>query len=111
MKGGYMGLSKLETCIEILQTLGQQGLIQLTAIQVETDVNADYLKEHLTFLVAKGLVEQRSSRNQTVYTNTKHGRTVLKYFREHQERNRVDQCQHEITSDSMIPSKNPQKDL
>ena len=106
-----MGLSKLEMCIEILQKIGQQGLIQITAIQVETDANVDYLKEHLTFLVAKGLVEQRSTRNQTVYKNTEHGRTVLKYFKEHQERNGVDRCQHEITSDSMLPSKNPQKDL
>ena len=78
-----MRRSKLEIYVDILKVLGLRGPLKLTHIMYKANVNCKVLKEYLDFLLAQGLVEERSvGKSRVVYANTQRGITVLKYFRE-----------------------------
>ncbi|MEM2098908.1 MAG: winged helix-turn-helix domain-containing protein [Candidatus Bathyarchaeia archaeon] len=79
-----MKLSKLELYIEILKVISQQRLMNLAMLQNKTKINLDYLQERVAFLVAQGLVEQRSTGNQVLYKNTPRGTAILRYFKTHE---------------------------
>lgn len=78
-----MKLSKLERCIEMLNTLDQQSTDKLTIILDEINTSENFLKEDMGFLIKQGLVEQRNIGKQVAYSNTQKGRRVLRYFSGH----------------------------
>ncbi len=75
-----MKLSKLDLHIEILKTIDQRRLPQLTIAQDGANVNLDQLREQIDFLMKQGLVYQRKTRNQVAFKNTQRGISVLNYF-------------------------------
>jgi len=78
-----MRRSKLETYVDILQTLAQHGPLKLTHVMYKANLNCNILKENLEFLLEKGLVEEQIAGKRTVvYKITQGGINVVKYFRE-----------------------------
>ncbi len=81
-----MRRSKLEIHVDILKALAYHGPLRLTHIMYKANVNCSVLKKHLSFLIQHNLVKEKKIRKKkgtyAVYTITKRGRTVLKYFRE-----------------------------
>jgi len=79
--------SKLETYIDILKVLAQNGPSKLTHIMYKANVNCSVLKENLAFLIKQNLVEEqivRKKRNKTKirFAITEKGKTVIRYFNE-----------------------------
>lgn len=60
-----MKLSKLDLHIEILKTIDQRRLPQLTIAQDGANVNLDQLREQIDFLMKQGLVYQRKTRKSS----------------------------------------------
>ena len=78
-----MRRSKLETYIDILNTLARLGPLKLTHIMYKANVNGSMLRGHLDFLIKQGLVEERTiKKRSTVFAVTQQGITVLKQLRE-----------------------------
>ncbi len=82
-----MRRSKLEMHIDILKVLARHGPLKPTHIMYKANVNCSVLKQYLEFLIQHNLVEEqtlhkRRRKTRVVYTVTKRGLTVLKYFRE-----------------------------
>jgi predicted transcriptional regulator len=78
-----MRRSKLETFIDILNTLARLGPLKMTHIMHKTNVNGNMLKGHLDFLIKQGLVEERTlKRSHSVFAITQRGITVVKHFQE-----------------------------
>ena len=78
-----MRRSKLETYVDILQTLAQHGPLKLTHVMYKANLNCNITKENLEFLLQKGLVEEKIAGKRTVvYKVTQGGINVVKYFRE-----------------------------
>ncbi len=78
-----MRRSKLETYVDILQILSQQGPLKLTHVMYKANLNSKVLKGNLSFLIKKGLVEEQTvGRKNVVYAITRSGVNVVKYFRE-----------------------------
>jgi predicted transcriptional regulator len=82
-----MRRSKLETYIDTLKVMAQNGPMKLTHIMYKANVNCNVLKENLDFLIQQNLIEQQikvKKRNKTKirYAITERGRTVIKYFNE-----------------------------
>jgi len=91
----------METYIDILKVMAQNGPMKLTHVMYKANVNCSVLKENLDFLLQQNLIEEQitvKKRNKTKvrYAITEKGRTVIKYFNEV---NRVLQ----ITEESKIP--------
>jgi predicted transcriptional regulator len=69
--------------IDILKVLAHKGPLKLTHIMYKANVNCSVLKQYLDFLIAQGLVEEKTiGKKRIVYAITQRGLTVLKYFRE-----------------------------
>lgn len=78
-----MKRSKLEMYIDILKVLARTGPLKLTHIMNKANVNGVVLVEYLDFLIEKGLVEERTIKNNsTVFAVTQRGINLLKIFRE-----------------------------
>ena len=78
-----MRRSKLETYVDILSVLAQKGPLKLTHVMHKANVNCNVLKESLDFLIKQNLVEERDAEScRVVFSITRRGITVLKYFRE-----------------------------
>jgi predicted transcriptional regulator len=78
-----MRRSKLETYIDILNTLARLGPLKMTHIMHKANINGSMLRGHLDFLIEQGLVEERTlKRNRAVFAVTERGITILKQFRE-----------------------------
>ena len=78
-----MKRSKLEIYVDILEVLSQRTPLKVTHIMYKANVNCRVLKDCLDFLTKQKLIEQRMVGNgKVVYTNTAHGKEVLKFFRE-----------------------------
>ena len=78
-----MKRSKLETYIDILDVLRQNGTLKVTHIMYKSNVNCTVLKQYLTFLLKQGLIQEKIvAKNNVVYANTAYGTIVLKSFRE-----------------------------
>ena len=73
----------MEIHLDILLTLAKKGPLKLTHIMYKANINCSVLKEYLDFLIQQELVEEKTiKKERIVYTITKKGLTVLKYFRE-----------------------------
>lgn len=78
-----MRRSKLETYLDILNTLSLKGPLKLTHIMYKSNLNCNVLKEQLDFLIKNNLVEERIlAKERVVYALTQRGIGVLKAFRE-----------------------------
>ena len=81
-----MRRSKLEMYVDILKVLARHGSLKLTHIMYKANVNCSVLKEHLDFLIANNLIEEKpigkKGGARIVYAITERGITVLRYFRE-----------------------------
>ncbi len=78
-----MRRSKLETYLDILNTLALKGPLKLTHIMYKSNLNCNVLKEQLDFLMKNSLVEERIlAKERVVYALTQRGSNVLKAFRE-----------------------------
>src|SRR5665647_667714 len=78
-----MKRSKLEIYVDILEVLSQRTPLKMTHIMYKANVNCRILKEYLDFLIKQKLIEERVVGNgKVVYTNTTHGKEVLKFFRQ-----------------------------
>ena len=78
-----MRRSKLETYVDILNALACLGPLKMTHIMHKANVNGDMLRQHLNFLIERGLVEERTlKRSHAVFAVTRRGITVLEHFRE-----------------------------
>jgi predicted transcriptional regulator len=59
------------------------GPLKLTHIMNKANVNGVILTDYLDFLIDKGLVEERTTKNRsTVFAVTQRGVNLLKIFRE-----------------------------
>ena len=73
----------MEIYVGILKVLAQKGPLKPTYITNEANVNFDVLKDYLSFLIKRGLIEESVIEKGTVvYANTPRGTNVLKFFRE-----------------------------
>ena len=78
-----MRRSKLETYIAVLQILARHGPLKLTHVMYKANLNSMVTKDYLSFLIQKGLVEERIvGRRSVKFTVTQSGLSVIKYFRE-----------------------------
>lgn len=78
-----MRRSHLEMYVEIISVLAHNGPLKLTIIMYKANLNCSVLKEYLSFLVKRGLVEERTiGKARRVFVVTQRGINVLKYFRE-----------------------------
>ena len=78
-----MRRSKLETYVDILQILAQRGPLKLTHVMYKANLNCNVVKENLSFLIEKGLVQEgMAGKRRVVYHVTQNGINVVKYFRE-----------------------------
>ena len=91
----------METYIDILKVMAQNGPMKLTHVMYKANVNCSVLKQNLDFMIEQNLIKEQVTvkrRNQTkvLYAITEKGRTVIKYF------NEVDKALH-ITNEGNIP--------
>lgn len=82
-----MRRSKMETYIDILKVMAQNGPMKLTHIMYKANVNCSVLKQNLEFLMQQSLVEEqtipkRRNKIKIRYSITEKGRTVIRYFNE-----------------------------
>jgi predicted transcriptional regulator len=78
-----MRRSHLETYVEIISLLAQEGPLKLTNIMYRANINCSMVKKDLDFLIEQNLVEERIvGRTGIVFAATQRGINVLKYFRE-----------------------------
>ncbi len=81
LEAKQMRRSKLEINIDILKVLARTGPLRLTHMAHESNINVSTLKGYLVFLIKQGLVEERTiKKSSVVFTVTKRGVTVLKFF-------------------------------
>lgn len=84
-KKDTMRRSHLETYVEIISLLVQQGPLIQTQIAQKTNLNFDMTRHDLRFLAKQSLVEKRTiGKDRTVFAVTQRGINVLKYFKEPQ---------------------------
>jgi len=77
-----MRRSKLEVCINILETLAIKGPLKPTHIMQKANLNFNILKDCLLFLGKQGLVEEENAgRGRVVYGIAPRGVKILQYFR------------------------------
>lgn len=81
-RGSCPKRSKLESYVDILIVLIQNGPLKLTHIKHETNFNSAFAKENLGFLVKLNLVEKIFERGETLFSITPRGIRVLRYFGE-----------------------------
>lgn len=82
-----MARTKLETYIDILKTLAQNGSLKNSNFACDSKINYNELKKYGDFLLAQGLVAQeRVSNRRTVYSITQKGITVLNYFKKQKQK-------------------------
>lgn len=77
-----MKRSKLAIYLDILKVLAHTGPLKLTHIMYNANLNCTVLRKQLNFLIKEGLVENRTIKQNKVFSVTQQGLTVLKYFRE-----------------------------
>ena len=76
--------SRLEIYLDVLQVIAN-GTSKATRIMYSANLSWKPLKETLTFLTEKGLIEVRKHRRSKRYYITPKGRRVLDYFKKLQE--------------------------
>ena len=59
-----MRRSKMETYIDILKVLAQNGPLKLTHIMYKANVNCSVLKQNLDFLTKQSLIEEQITRKK-----------------------------------------------
>lgn len=78
-----MRRSPLETYIEIISLLAQEGPLRITNIMYKANINCSLIKKDLDFLVKQALVEERIvGKAGIIFAVTQRGINVLKYFHE-----------------------------
>jgi predicted transcriptional regulator len=83
MEGYSVRRSKLEMYMDILEAIDLKGQLKLTHILYKTALNTLELKNDLSLLISKDLVEERMLNDSlTVYVITKKGRNLLQIFKE-----------------------------
>jgi predicted transcriptional regulator len=75
--------SKLEMYLAILDALGSKGPLKRTHLMYKANINCSILSEHIDFLIKQDLIEKHIvEKERVVFSITKRGMNVLKYFRE-----------------------------
>jgi predicted transcriptional regulator len=78
-----MRRSVLEMYIDILTVLGDYEPVKITHLMYKTNINCSLLKEFVSTLTDRGLIEERHSvKKRKGYFITNQGKTILKYFNE-----------------------------
>jgi predicted transcriptional regulator len=78
-----MRRSPLETYVEIISLLSQEGPLRMTNIMYKANITSCMIKKVLDFLVKQNLVEERIvGRTGIDFAVTQRGINVLKYFQE-----------------------------
>ena len=78
-----MRRSKLETCLDILETLASHGPLKITHVMQKANVNCNVMKNYFDFLIKQGAVEEKSvKRDKIVYAITEKGLYLIKCFKE-----------------------------
>ena len=78
-----MRRSKPETCLDILETLANQGPLKITHVMQKANVNCNTLKRYFDFLIDQGAIEERCiDRDKIVYAITERGLQLTRYFNE-----------------------------
>ena len=73
--------SHLETYVEIITLLAQTESLKLTNIMYNTNLNYTAMKDHLSFLITQGLVEEQTAGNdRKSFAVTPKGINVIKFF-------------------------------
>lgn len=80
-KDYHMIRSKLETCIDILQLLAEDGPLKITHLINAADVSINQIKQQTAFLVDQGLIIRKPvGKKQNLFSVSESGLKVLKYF-------------------------------
>ena len=75
--------SKLETHVDILRALDQQGPLRLTHLMYMANLNCKVLKQYLDLLIQRNLVEeQKQKRDKWLYAITEEGLKALTYYKQ-----------------------------
>jgi len=77
--------SRLEIYLDVLQAIAN-GTSKATRIMYSANLSWKPLKETLTFLTEKGLIEVKKSRKSKTYYITPKGHRVREYFKKLQEK-------------------------
>lgn len=76
-----MRRSKLETCMDILETLARYGPLKITHIMQKANLNSNVLKNYFAFLIKQGAIEgRRIGRDKIVYMITERGLYLTQCF-------------------------------
>lgn len=76
-----MRRSRFETYLDVLKVLINNGPSKITHIAYNSNINSDFLKEYLDFLITQRAVEERTIDSESsVFAITQHGINLLKYF-------------------------------
>ena len=80
--GLIMIRSKLEIYLSILEVLALRGPLSISHITLNARLNHNVAKPYLNFLVKQNLVEKKGvvEKKQAIYTITKSGWKILRYF-------------------------------
>jgi predicted transcriptional regulator len=75
--------SRIQICIDVLTILSQRGLSRITHIIYDSNTNCRVLKNNLTYMVQKGLIEKKFvGKERRAYQLTQKGVTILNKFKE-----------------------------
>ncbi len=75
--------SRIQICIDVLSILSQRGLSRITHIMYDSNTNCRVLKNNLTYMIQKDLIERKFVGKQRIaYQVTQKGVTILKTFKE-----------------------------
>ncbi|MCW3998515.1 MAG: winged helix-turn-helix domain-containing protein [Candidatus Bathyarchaeota archaeon] len=75
--------SRIQICLDVLSILSQRGLSRITHIMYESNTNCRVLKNNLTYMVQKGLVDKKPvGKERIAYQITQKGVTILNKFKE-----------------------------
>ena len=78
-----MRRSKLETCLDILETLASHGPLKITHVMQKANVNCNVMKNYFDFLIKQGAVEEKcAGRDKIVYAITERGLYLIRCFKE-----------------------------
>jgi len=76
-----MTRSKLETYLDVLRVLINNGPSKISRIALISNIDSDVLSEYLDFLIKQSSVEEHTFGSENaIYAITQHGISLLKYF-------------------------------
>ncbi len=89
--------SRIQICIDVLTILSQRGLSRITHIMYDSNTNGKVVKKNLTYMVQKGLVDQKPvGKERIAYHITQKGSSILNTFKEFKQMLPIEEAPNQI---------------